>query len=135
MRFVLFYFWIPHHEIYKIFGTQYESRTHTLEGLSLLPLPIGLIVHGVLRKSRTYNIWNLNPASLPIGLVALYNSSFAYMVEGYTIFSCRGIHRSQEVFIRQSFYNDACKTFKTQQFEHLQSNHNSSITFCIANLN
>ena len=100
MRFVLFYFWIPHHEIYKIFGTQYESRTHTLEGLSLLPLPIGLIVHGVLRKSRTYNIWNLNPASLPIGLVALYNSSFAYMVEGYTIFSCRGIHRSQEVFIK-----------------------------------
>ncbi len=51
------------------------------------------------------------------------------MVEGYTIFSCRGIHRSQEVFVRQSFYNDACKIFKTQQFEHLPSNHNSSIVF------
>ena len=84
LRFVLFYFWIPHHEIYKIFGTQYESRTHTLEGLSLLPLPIGLIVHGVLRKSRTYNIWNLNPASLPIGLVALYK--FLIRVHG------RGLH-------------------------------------------
>ena len=84
LRFVLFYFWIPHHEIYKIFGTQYESRTHTLEGLSLLPLPIGLIVHGVLRKSRTYNIWNLNPASLPIGLVALYK--FPIRLHG------RGLH-------------------------------------------
>ena len=31
--------------------------------------------------------------------------------------------------MRQSFHNVACKIFKTQQFEHLPSNHNSSIAF------
>ena len=50
------------------FGASSGIRTHTLQGLSLLTLPIGLYSHGALPRIRTETLRLLRPLSLPIGV-------------------------------------------------------------------
>lgn len=56
-------------ELSEHIGGSPGIRTQTAQGLSLLPLPIGIVTHvGTPSGIRTHTVPNLNRMTLPIGL-------------------------------------------------------------------